>query len=173
MKALIITSELVQDHEFIYPFYRLKEEGVDVHVYNQTSGIVKGFFGTKIPPQKDDKIVSLQNIDIDQYNLLVLPGGVKSMELLRLDETAINIVKSFNDKNKLIAAICSGTMMLISANVIKNKKVTGYYAWKQDIINAGGIFIDKPSVVDKNLITSPHYKYNGEWMKSVVEALKK
>jgi protease I len=172
MKALIITSELVQDHEFIYPFYRLKEEGVDVHVYNQTSGIVKGFFGTKIPPQKDDKIVSLQNIDIDQYNLLVLPGGVKSMELLRLDETAINIVKSFNDKNKLIAAICSGTMMLISANIIKNKKVTGYYAWKQDIINAGGIFVDKPSVVDENLITSPHYKYNGEWMKSVVEKLK-
>jgi len=173
MIALIITSELVQDHEFIYPFYRLKEEGIEVHVYNQTSGIVKGFFGTKIPPQKDDKIVSLQNIDIDQYSLLVLPGGVKSMELLRLDETAINIVKSFNDKNKLIAAICSGTMMLISANIIKNKKVTGYYAWKQDIINAGGIFVDKPSVVDKNLITSPHYKYNGEWMKSVVEKLKK
>ena len=62
MKALIITSELVQDHEFIYPFYRLKEEGVDVHVYNQTSGIVKGFFGTKIPPQKDDKIVSLHDL---------------------------------------------------------------------------------------------------------------
>lgn len=52
MKALIITSELVQDHEFIYPFYRLKEEGIDVHVYNQTNGIVKGIFGTKIPPQK-------------------------------------------------------------------------------------------------------------------------
>ena len=173
MKALIITSELVQDHEFIYPFYRLKEEGVDVHVYNQTSGIVKGFFGTKIPPQKDDKIVSLQNLDIDQYNLLVLPGGVKSMELLRLDQNAINIVKIFNKKNKLIAAICSGTMMLISANIIKNKKVTGYYAWKQDIINAGGIFVDKPSVIDDNLITSPHYKYNGEWMKSVIERLKK
>jgi len=173
MKALIITSEFVQDHEFIYPFYRLKEEGIDVHVYNQTSVIVKGIFGTKIPPQKDDKIVLLQNINIDHYNLLVLPGGVKSMELLRLDKTAIDIVKSFNDKNKLIAAICSGTMMLISANIIKNKKVTGYYAWRQDIINAGGIFVDRPSVVDENLITSPHYKYNGEWMKSVVEKLKK
>ena len=172
MKALIITSELVQDHEFIYPFYRLKEEGIDVHVYNQTNGIVKGIFGTKIPPQKDDKIVSLQNINIDQYNLLVLPGGVKSMELLRLDKTAVDTVKSFNDKNKLIAAICSGTMMLISANIIKNKKVTGYYAWEQDITNAGGIFVDKPSVIDGNLITSPHYKYNGEWMKSVIERLK-
>jgi len=172
MKALIITSEFVQDHEFIYPFYRLKEEGIEVHVYNQTNHIVKGFFGTKIPPQKDDKIIFLQDLKIDQYDLLVLPGGVKSMELLRLDKSAINMVKSFNEKNKLIAAICSGTMMLISANIIKNKKVTGYYAWEQDITNAGGIFVDKPSVIDGNLITSPHYKYNGEWMKSVIERLK-
>lgn len=173
MKALIITSQLVQDHEFIYPFYRLKEEGVKVDVYNQTDQIVKGFFGTKIPPQNDDNIISLSNIDVEQYDLLVLPGGVKSMELLRLDTSAINIVKKFDQKKKLIAAICSGTMMLISADIIKNRKVTGYYAWKQDIINAGGVFIDSPSVEDNNLITSPHYKYNGEWMKSVISKLKK
>jgi len=173
MKALIITSQLVQDHEFIYPFYRLKEEGIEVDVYNQTNQIVKGFFGTKVPPQKDDNIVSLEKTTIDQYDLLVLPGGVKSMELLRLDIKAIEVVKKFNEKNKLIAAICSGTMMLISADVIKNKKVTGYYAWKQDIVNAGGVFIDAPSVEDGNLITSPHYKYNGEWMKSVIAKLKK
>ena len=48
MKALIITSQFVQDHEFIYPFYRLKEEGVEVDVYNQSDQIVKGFFGTKV-----------------------------------------------------------------------------------------------------------------------------
>ena len=173
MKALIITSNLVQDHEFIYPFYRLKEEGYEVNVYNQSKEIVKGFFGTKIPPQKDDKIVSLQDLKIDDYDLLVLPGGVKSMELLRLDELAIDIVKKFNAKNKLIAAICSGTMMLISADVLKNKKVTGYYAWKQDLINAGGNFVDSPAVEDGNLITSPHYKFNGEWMKLVISKLKK
>ena len=173
MKALIITSQLVQDHEFIYPFYRLKEENIDVEVYNQSDTFVKGFFGTKIPPQKDDKIVSLAKINIDEYDLLVLPGGVKSMEMLRLDAQAIDVVKNFHKKNKLIAAICSGTMMLISADIIKSKKVTGYYAWKQDIINAGGIFEDKPSVVDGNIITSPHYKYNGEWMKSVIKQLNK
>ena len=64
MKALIITSQLVQDHEFIYPFYRLKEAGFDVHVYNQSDSIVKGFFGTKIPPQKDDKIISLSKLTL-------------------------------------------------------------------------------------------------------------
>ena len=173
MKALIITSQFVQDHEFIYPFYRLKEESFDIDVYNQSNEIVKGFFGTKVPPQKDDNIVTLDNIDLDSYELLVLPGGVKSMELLRLDSSAINAVKEFNKKNKLIAAICSGTMMLISADIIKNKKVTGYYAWKQDIINAGAEFVDSPSVEDGNIITSPHYKYNGEWMKLVISKLKK
>ena len=173
MKALIITSQLVQDHEFIYPFYRLKEEGIHVDVYNQSNQIVKGFFGTKIPPQKDDNILTLDNIDLDSYELLVLPGGVKSMELLRLDNGAINLVREFNKKRKLIAAICSGTMMLISADIIKNKKVTGYYAWKQDIINAGAEFVDNPSVEDGNIITSPHYKYNGEWMKLVISKLKK
>ncbi len=173
MRALIITSQLVQDHEFIYPFYRLKEEGFDVDVYNQTDQIVKGFFGTKIPPQKDDNIVSLQNLKIDDYDLLVLPGGVKSMELLRLDELAIEVVKKFNAKNKIIAAICSGTMMLISAGILNEKKVTGYYAWKQDLINAGGNFVDSPAVEDGNLITSPHYKFNGEWMRLVISKFKK
>jgi len=172
MKALIITSKLVQDHEFIYPFYRLKEEGIEVHTYNQSDTHVQGFFGTKVPPQKDDTIVNLEDIKIDDYKLLILPGGVKSMELLRLDKKAINIVKEFNAKKKLIATICSGTMMLISAKIINSKKVTGYYAWKDDFENAGATFVDTPCVVDENLITSPHYKYNGEWMKVVIKALK-
>lgn len=173
MKSLIITSRLVQDHEFIYPFYRLKEEGVHVDVYNQSNQPVLGFFGTKIPPQKDDNIISLDNLNIEDYNLLLLPGGVKSMELLRLDKRAIDTIVKFNKNKKIIAAICSGTMMLISADIIKGKKVTGYYAWKQDIINAGGIFEDSSSVEDDNLITSPHYKFNGEWMKTVISRLKK
>ena len=126
-----------------------------------------------MPPQKDDNIVKLDKIKIDNYYVLVLPGGVKSMELLRLDNLAIETVKTFNDKGKIIAAICSGIMMCISADIIKNKKATGYYAWKTDIINAGGKFVDSPSVQDGNLITSPHYKYNGEWMKLVIKNLKK
>tara|TARA_B100001027_G_C16007791_1_gene215530 strand:- start:14 stop:535 length:522 start_codon:yes stop_codon:yes gene_type:complete len=172
MKALIITSQFVQDHEFIYPFYRLKEENFEVHTYNQTAEIQKGFFGTKIPPQKEDKIINLDNIDINDYELLVLPGGVKSMEILRLDKKAIRVVQNFNDSKKIISAICSGTMMLISADIIKGKKITGYYAWKQDILNAGAKFVDEPFVIDGNIITSPHYKFNGEWMRETIKKLK-
>ena len=76
------------------------------------------------------------------------------MEILRLNNDAIDLIKKFNESNKIIAAICSGTMMLISAKILKGKKVTGYYAWKDDIENAGGTFVDEPSVIDGNLITS-------------------
>ena len=90
------------------------------------------------------------------------------MEILRLDNKIIKIIKEFNDKNKIIAATCSAVMMLISAKIIKGKKVAGYYAWKDDVENAGGIFVDKPCVIDKNIVTSPHYKYVGEWMKGLI-----
>ena len=167
-KVLIITSKLVQDHEFIYPFYRMKEEGYIVETYNGEKKQVLGFFGTKIPPKEEDKIIDINEIKIDDYKFVILPGGVKSMEILRLDNKIIKIIKEFNDKNKIIAATCSAVMMLISAKIIKGKKVAGYYAWKDDVENAGGIFVDKPCVIDKNIVTSPHYKYVGEWMKGLI-----
>ena len=95
------------------------------------------------------------------------------MEILRLENKVIETIKKFDQKKKIIAATCSAVMLLISSKIIKGKKVTGYYAWKDDIENAGGIFIDHPCVKDQNLITSPHYKYLGEWMKGVIEELSK
>ena len=172
-KALIITSKLVQDHEFIYPFYRLKEEGFKVDTYNGERKQTNGYFGTKIPPKEEDNIVQIDEIKVETYDVLILPGGVKSMEILRLEKKIINLIKKFNQHNKIIAATCSAIMLLISAKLTKNKSVTGYYAWKDDVINSGGRFIDKPCVIDKNIITSPHYKYVGEWMAGVIKVLKK
>ena len=163
---------MVQDHEFIYPFYRLKEDKVDVDVFNGSNQQVLGFFGTKIPPQKDDKIIQQKDIDVNKYNLLVIPGGVKAMEHMRLNKDLIEIIKKFNQEKKLIACICSGIFLMISAKIIKDKKVSGYYAWQDDIENAGGKFIDAEVVVDSNLITSPHYKYVGEWMGKVISLIK-
>lgn len=170
-KALIITSKLVQDHEFIYPFYRLKEEEFEVDTFNNDLKQVLGYFGTKVPPKEDDPIISADKINVKNYNVLVLPGGVKSMEILRLNKQVLKIINEFNNEKKIIAATCSAVMLLISAKIIKQKKVSGYYAWKDDIENAGGIFEDKPCVIDENLVTSPHYKYVGNWMKGVLKTL--
>jgi protease I len=170
-KALIITSKLVQDHEFIYPFYRLKEEGYEVDTFNNDLKQVLGYFGTKVPPKEEDPIISADKINVKNYNVLVLPGGVKSMEILRLNNQVLKIINDFNNEKKIIAATCSAVMLLISAKIIKQKKVSGYYAWKDDIENAGAIFEDKPCVVDENLVTSPHYKYVGNWMRGVLKTL--
>ena len=171
-KALIITSKLVQDHEFIYPFYRLKEEGYDVQTFNCENKQTLGFFGTKIPPKEDDKIVQINEIDVKNYDVLILPGGVKSMEILRLNKEVIEIIKKFDQSKKVIAATCSAVMMLISAKLTKGRNLSGYYAWKDDVINSGANFIDKPCVIDENIVTSPHYKYVGEWMAGTLKVLK-
>lgn len=171
-KVLILTSKMVQDHEFIYPFYRMKEEGFEVHTCNDDKKAVLGFFGTKIPPKDEDKIIQIDNVNIDDYKLLILPGGVKSMEILRLNSKVLELIKKFHHKNKIIAATCSACMLLISAGLTKKIKMTGYYAWKDDIINSGAEFIDQPCVIDKNIVTSPHYKYVGEWMKGTIQLLK-
>ena len=76
-KALIITSKLVQDHEFIYPFYRLKEEGFEVHTYNGEKKQVLGFFGTKIPPKEEDKIINLERINLADYEIVYGNNKIK------------------------------------------------------------------------------------------------
>jgi protease I len=170
--ALIITGNMVQDHEFIYPFYRLKEEGIETTVFNGSHQQVLGYFGTKIPPQKDDKLINLKDINYKDFDLLIIPGGVKAMEHMRLNKDLIIKINEFNANKKIIGCICSGVFLMISANIVKGKKISGYYAWKDDIVNAGATFIDKPVVIDNNIITSPHYKYVGEWMGQVLKVLK-
>ena len=93
----------------------------------------------KFLQKEDDPIISADKINVKNYNVLVLPGGVKSMEILRLNKQVLKIINEFNNE-KIIAARCSAVMLLISAKIIKQKKVSGYYAWKDDVENAGGIF---------------------------------
>ena len=114
-KALIITGRLAQDHEFIYPFYRLKEENYEVFTAVREKKIVLGYFGTKIPPQKNDNIIGINDIVENDFALLILPGGVKAMEHMRLNDKILNFINQFDKKGNTIGAICSAAMLLISA----------------------------------------------------------
>lgn len=163
-RALIITGKLAQDHEFIYPFYRLREAGFKVDVAIRGNVEVQGALGTKIVPTRD-----IAGIKIEDYDLLVLPGGAKCMEYLRQDQEVIKFIKDFYDAGKVIASICHAAQLLISARIIKDKKISGYYSIKDDIENAGATYVDAPSVVDGKIITSPHYKYLGDWMKDTLK----
>jgi len=167
-KALIISGNLAQDHEFIYPFYRLLEEEFSVDVCMNEGSKVKGFLGTDLPPNKEHPVFRIEDVKTSEYNLLILPGGVKAMEKVRQNQNIINFISNFYKENKVIGCICSGAQLLISAKIIKGKKISGYYSMKDDIINAGAQYEDLPAVIDQRIITTAHYKDLGPWMKAVL-----
>ena len=172
-KAIIISGNLAQDHEFIYPYYRLLEANFDLDVCLLEGKPVKGILGTTLPPNKDQIVKKIDDIKIDDYKILVLPGGVKAMEKVRQEKKIIDFISKFNEKKKIIACICSGAQLLISAKVVKNRKIAGYYSMKDDLINAGAIYTDLPAVVDKHIVTTAHYKDMGPWMSAVIKNLSK
>lgn len=166
-RALIITGKLVQDHEFIYPYYRVQEEGYTVDVAIRDKIIVQGSIGVKVVPTKD-----IPELKIEDYDLLIIPGGAKAMEYIRQDNDIIKFIAEFHASGKVIACICHGAQLLISAKIVKGKKISGYYSIKDDIINAGAFYVDEPAVIDGNIVTTAHYKDLGPWMKSTLELVK-
>ena len=171
-KGLIISGNLAQDHEFIYPYYRLLEAEYEVDVCLLEGVPVKGILGTALPPNKQQKIKTIEDIYVKDYKVLVLPGGVKAMEKVRQEKKIINFISEFDKAKKIIACICSGAQLLISAKVVKGRKIAGYYSMKDDLVNAGAIYTDLPAVVDNNIITTAHYKDMGPWMREVIKKIK-
>ena len=170
-KGVIISGNLAQDHEFIYPYYRLLEEQVKLDVCLLEGKPVVGILGTAIPPNKDQEIKKIEEIKVSDYDILVIPGGVKAMEKVRQNKNIIRFISDFDKEKKIIACICSGAQLLISAKVVKGRKIAGYYSMKDDLVNAGANYTDLPAVVDDNIITTAHYKDMGPWMKEVINKL--
>ena len=166
--ALILTGNLVQDHEYIYPYYRVQEAGYNVDVAVRGKKQVNGIIGSKIIPTKD-----IPELKVDDYDLLILPGGAKSMEYMRQDKEILEFISDFNDSGKVIASICHAAQLLISAKVVKGRKISGYYSIKDDINNAGAIYTDEPAVVDANIVSTAHYKDLGPWMKAALDLVEK
>ena len=171
-KALILTWEKYQDHEVIYPYYRVQESGYEVDIMSNKVGMIHGILGTY-----NESTKSVFDLDDDEkfedymhdYDLLIIPGGVKSLEKLRQEESALNFIREWDALGKTIGSICHGGQMLISAEIITGRDVSGYYSIKDDLINAGGNFVDAEYVVSDNLVCCPHYKWMGQWMNKVIE----
>lgn len=160
-KALIITWDGFQDQEVIYPYYRLQEENFIVEIVGtKHKNEVIGLLGTKFPSIDITKFNSKPEIP---YDLLVLPGGVKALEKVRQEEIIINFIYNWPD-TKVIASICHGAQLLISAHKVKLNKISGYYSIADDIRNANGVYSREP-IVSNNIVSAAHYKDMPEWMK--------
>ena len=165
-RALIITGKMVQDHEFIYPLYRLKEADYLVDIATTDGLETFGQIGVKVIPNK-----LISDLRINDYEVLVLPGGAKCMEYLRQDKNAISFIAKFHATGKIIGSICHAAQLLISAKIVNGKRIAGYYSLRDDIENAGAIYEDQPAVIDENIVSTAHYKDMGSWMKAILDAV--
>lgn len=163
-KAVIITGPGFQDEEFIYPYYRLLEAGFEVDVATKGKAAVLGKYGMPANPNIDTT-----DLVEEDYDLVVLPGGHEAPDRVRQDKNVLEFVRQMYERKKIVAAICHGPWILISANVIRNKKATCYVGMSDDLKNAGALYVDAPVVEDGNLITAPHYRNNGDFMKAVLK----
>ncbi len=165
-KAVIITAQNFQDEEFTYPYYRLLEEGVTVDVATPDKAPVFGKYGVPARPTIDTK-----DLKASDYDLVVLPGGFEAPDSLRIRKEVLAFVKEMYETGKLVAAICHGPWICVSAGIMRGRKATGFMSIADDIRNAGATYLEQDVVVDGNLITSPHYRNNGDFMKMTIKHL--
>ena len=147
-KVMIFAENIYEDLELWYPKLRLTEEGAKVIVAGTGEKTYKGKNG--YPLEVDGGIKEYKPNDFDA---VVVPGGFAPDKLRRYKEV-LDFVAEMHKNNKVIAAICHGAWVLVSAKILKGKKVTCVAAIKDDVINAGAAYLDKEVVVDGNIITS-------------------
>jgi protease I len=152
-KVAFLFTDGVEQVELDKPAEAVREAGADVEYVSLEDGEIQAFnhldHGDKI---KIDKKVA--DVSADDYDALVLPGGVANPDLLRGDENAVNFVRSFVEQAKPIGAICHGPWTLIEADVLKGRTITSWPTLKTDIRNAGGNWVDEEVHVDEGLVTS-------------------
>lgn len=148
-KIAILLEKTYQDLEAWYPYYRLKEEGADVQFVAPKTD--EEYFGKYGYPAKAD--LKIDDANANDFDAVIIPGGF-APDFMRREPKMIEFVRRAHEKGKLIASICHGGWILASADIIRNKKVTSFFAIKDDLINAGANFVDEEVVRDGNLITS-------------------
>jgi len=171
-KALILTWEKYQDHELIYPYYSLKEHGYEVTLVANQVGKIWGSLGSHMIC---DMATTAFNDEenrkqyLNEYDILLIPGGVKALEKLRQEQGVLEFVKEWDAQKKTIFSVCNGAQLLISAKILQGRTLSGYYSINVDIENAGATYDRGPVVVDDNIISCPHYDFMGDWMRTAYQ----
>ena len=166
-KVLIFAENFYEDLELWYPKIRLTEEGAKVVVAGTSEKTYKGKNG--YPIEADGLAKDYKAKDFDA---VIVPGGFAPDKLRRYEEV-LDFVKEMNSQNKVVAAICHGPWVLVSAGILKGKKITCVSAIKDDVINAGAQYFDKEVIVDGNIITSRKPEDLGAFCREIIKALSK
>ncbi len=148
MRALIIAEDGFEDLELLYPLYRLREEGVEVDVASSARRPLTGKRGYVVSATR-----TYGECRADAYACLVIPGG-RSPERARLVPEVLELARAFVRAGKPVAAICHGPQVLLSAGLVKGRRMTCYAGIRDDLMAAGAEYRDEPCVTDGRLVTA-------------------
>lgn len=152
-KIAILTENGFEEVELTSPKKALEAAGAKVDIVSPQKDKVKAWdkdhWSIELPVD-----VAVEEAKVEEYDGLVLPGGVLNPDQLRLNKTSIEFTKEFYNSGKPVAAICHGPQLLIETGIVKGKKLTSYPSLKTDLVNAGADWEDKEVVVDNGLVTS-------------------
>jgi protease I len=152
-KVAILATDGVEQAELVEPRKALDAAGAVTHLIAPKAGTIQGMNhddkGEMLPV---DQVLS--QVRASEYDALMLPGGVKNPDTLRMDQQAVQFVREFMLAEKPVAAICHGPWLLVEADAVSGRTLTSWPSLQTDIRNAGGKWIDAPVSVDERLITS-------------------
>jgi protease I len=165
-KAVILTGPGFDEAEVIVPWLYCPVEGIQMDVATSSDESVVGKHGFPMKPT-----IKLQDLDAKTYDAVFVAGGYEAPDRLRQKKEVLTFVSDMFKKGKIVAAICHGPWVLVSAGVLKGKKATCYKAMKDDLVNAGAIFVEENVVIDGNLITSNHPTSTGFWVRASIDLI--
>ena len=165
-RVLVMVENTFHDLEFWVPYYRLKEAGVQVVVVGPLAGSTyKGKFGTTVRSE-----LSAEKVDVSEFDGIVIPGGY-APDIMRRHPSMVSLVRDGVQSGRLVAAICHAGWMLASAKILQGRRVTSFYAIKDDLVHAGAEWVDEAVVVDDRLITSRRPDDLPDFLRAIITGL--
>jgi protease I len=173
-RAVILTGPGFQDHDVIYCYYRCLEQGYNIDIATPAGASLIGKYEVPLNGKMDktgSPLLSFEQLSVERYDVVILTGGYEAPGRVRRDPKALAFVKGMADAGKVVAGLCHGPWVMISAGILKDRTVCAYIDMKDDMLNAGPKVINARVVRDGNIITASYYAYVGEFMQQVFAAV--
>jgi protease I len=168
----ILLATGYHEHEFFFPYYRFLEAGAEVLVAGPEAG--KTYFGegrSGMDGLLFDSTAAIRDMTADGLDALHIPGGIYGPLELRANEQVCALVRAMVAQNKIVGAICHGPWVLVSADVVRGRRIACPFDMSVDVQNAGGTYVTERAVRDGCLVTSVYYGYLPEYMREFISAV--
>lgn len=172
-RVVLLAADGIHEHEFWVPYYRFREEHAEVMVCGFEEGATYRGEGRHGKDGLDLAVTeaAIENVDPNDLDALVIPGGIYGPLALRAHEPTLELVRNMSKRGRVIGAICHAQWVLVSADVLRGKKATGPRDIEVDLRNAGAIWVNEPAVRDGHVITSIYFGYLPEFLRLLIGAI--